>query len=360
MRINELYRYKVISESYVIITSYLGEEEKISIPETIEQWPVLRIGNRAFYKRSSLQFVSLPEKVDSIGYQAFYGCKNLKTVTIPNNSVRIGEKAFAGCPELSLYSTDNSNVKEFALANGLNFEEIDLSNNSDFPRHGSNKHGSHDGSRSSLADIDSEFDVMMRIVNKNKVGIHPRNLDSSEIIQTESLRSNNSDSINDKSTHYIYYGDFLIIDQKKVRYIGNEETVFWPVDIPITGRRIFTGCSSIRKIIIPEGVTVIPEGAFWNCRTVSEIIIPDSVIEIEDYAFSRCNSLKKITLPEKLEIIGDCAFANSGLEMLEIPDSVTHNGKGAFHNCNSLTRVKIPKTITAIGICSFFQGNDHR
>ena len=53
------------------------------------------IGNCAFYGRSSLISVTIPNSVTSIGNYAFYGCSSLTSVTIPNSVTSIGNDAFS-------------------------------------------------------------------------------------------------------------------------------------------------------------------------------------------------------------------------------------------------------------------------
>lgn len=68
----------------------------------------------------------------------------------------------------------------------------------------------------------------------------------------------------------------------------------------------------MEKIVIPKGVTEIPDNAFlgYDC---AEIEIPDSVTSIGDFALCNTSNLKSITLPAGLNDIGENAFQDSGL-----------------------------------------------
>lgn len=87
------------------------------------------------------------------------------------------------------------------------------------------------------------------------------------------------------------------------------------VDYPVTtiGYNAFSGCESLTRVALGNGVTSIGLWAFYRCTSLEKISIPDSVQSIGDYAFW-CTSLKKAvvskqtlfqenTFPEHIKII---------------------------------------------------------
>ena len=50
-------------------------------------------------------------------------------------------------------------------------------------------------------------------------------------------------------------------------------------------------CDSITSVIIPEGVTELPEGLFLHCDSVVSIKVPSSVGKIEGRVFEECPRL---------------------------------------------------------------------
>lgn len=76
----------------------------VVIPDTIEDYPVTVIGNRAFYNCISLADIMLPGTVETIENNAFVGCTSLKKVIAPGVE-SIGEEAFSGCVSLDTFIT---------------------------------------------------------------------------------------------------------------------------------------------------------------------------------------------------------------------------------------------------------------
>ena len=112
--------------------------------------------------------------------------------------------------------------------------------------------------------------------------------------------------------------------------------------------------SSVKKVVIEEGVTNIGNWAFSECSSLTSITIPDSVTNIGAAAFDSCGSLTSITIPGSVTSIGTVAFYNcSGLTSITIPDSVTNIGAAAFDSCGSLTSIVIPNSVTSIESYAF-------
>ena len=66
--------------------------------------------------------------------------------------------------------------------------------------------------------------------------------------------------------------------------------------------------SSIKTVIIEDGVTSIGNYAFIYCSSLTSVTIPNSVTSIRDYAFSNCSSLASVTIGESVSSIGTHAF----------------------------------------------------
>lgn len=98
----------------ITITKYNGSDADITIPDTIDGFPVTSIGDKAFgnftpFADLGIYKVTIGNNVTSIGEYAFWGCNNLTNVNLRNNIITsIGYAAFWGCDNLTGITIPNS------------------------------------------------------------------------------------------------------------------------------------------------------------------------------------------------------------------------------------------------------------
>ena len=82
-------------------------------------------------------------------------------------------------------------------------------------------------------------------------------------------------------------------------------------NLPVTGIQAsaFEECTTLKSVVIEEGVMSIGWSSFNKCTSLTKVVIPNSVIRISDAAFLYCINLKSITLPNSLCEINYAAFA---------------------------------------------------
>lgn len=123
------------------------------------------------------------------------------------------------------------------------------------------------------------------------------------------------------------------------------------LDVPSSVRVLGDGAflhSAIKEIVIPEGVTVIPEHAFANMPNLQQITLPSTVTEIKIAAFEGCESLEQITLNEGLVKIGRKAFSGTAIQSITIPSTVTDMYDIGFSQCRNLKIVMFRGNAPAI------------
>lgn len=77
-----------------------------------------------------------------------------------------------------------------------------------------------------------------------------------------------------------------------------------------SGRPSDEGMPSLKKIILPQGITAIRRNAFARAYNLTEINIPEGVQSIDLVAFNICTSLEELRLPSTLTNVGKWAFSN--------------------------------------------------
>ena len=147
------------------------------------------------------------------------------------------------------------------------------------------------------------------------------------------------------------------------KYLGNDESVSIPQTVEYDGKiytvdkigAAFSGCENVKKISIPESITVIGDSAFSSCYDLTEISISYGVTYIGNFAFFGCEKLTEISLPESVTYIGSWVFTDcTGLREVYIPDGITSIGDNSFSYCTSLTKISLPDSITSIGNYAFY------
>jgi len=103
----------------------------------------------------------------------------------------------------------------------------------------------------------------------------------------------------------------------------------------------YSSKSSIKTLIIGDGVTSIGDYAFSWCN-ITSVTIGKDVTNIGNNAFNYCYQLISLSIPNNVISIGNYAFtACSRLISVEIGSSVTSMGNDIFDNCKSLTSINV-------------------
>ena len=249
---------------------------------------VTNIGNSAFSGCSSLTSITIPNSVKSIGNSAFSGCCGLTSITIPNNVTSIGDNAFWGCSGLTSVTIGNS-------VTSIGWDA---------------------------------FRECSGLTKTNYVG---------DVAGWYKIAFGNRQSNPICYSHNFFLNNVLVTE------------LVIPEEIKIINDALSQD-NHLISVVIPNGVTMIGDGAFSGCGGLTSFTIPNSVTNIGNSAFSGCSSLTSIAIPNSVTSIGNRAFYNcSGLTSITIPNSVTSIGNSAFSGCSGLTSITIPNNVTSIG-----------
>ena len=112
----------------------------------------------------------------------------------------------------------------------------------------------------------------------------------------------------------------------------------------------FAGCSGLMRLDLGTSLTRIASEAFLGCASLLHLTIPESVTEIGGRAFWGCTSLRDLNIPESVSKIWPEAFSMClSLRSLTLPKSLSTVADGAFDNCGSLRTLNLPDSLTRIG-----------
>lgn len=111
--------------------------------------------------------------------------------------------------------------------------------------------------------------------------------------------------------------------------------------------------STVEKIVIGEGVKIIPAYFAYGLTNLKGVIVPDSVTEIGRGAFQN-SSIETINLPENLVTIEADSFRNTNINFVKFPDKLRLIGESAFNNCDALVELYIPDSVVDIDDFAFY------
>ncbi len=255
------------AENGLILLSYSGSEEVVTIPDTVSGKNVVAIGGGAF-KQKNITSVVLPKYLKTIYNEAFFDTRYLIEITQRGFELRnIGEKAFA----------------QTGLRN-LSFGENLLTV------------GSRAFAESAL--------VSITISGQAIIG-------EEAFLDCKELKTVNMGKVIE-----IYQSAFYGCSNLTTVTLTNCQTInAWA----------FSRCIALESINLPS-CTSLGSEAFSNCTNLTEIILPN-VITLEAQAFMS-SGLISIDLP-KVETIGNSALENCwNLIDVTIGDYLTVTGLG--------------------------------
>ena len=275
--------------STITIIGYAGPGGAVTIPDTITGLPVTSIADFAFYARTSLTSVTIPNSVTNIGFEAFYDCTSLTSVTIPHSVTSIGGWAFQYCTNLGAITVDVLNSVYSSVAGVL-----------------------FDRSQTTLI-------------------AYPGG----------------------KAGDYTIPNSITNIGVGAFGGCTSLTSVTIPISIANIGDSAFYSCTSLTSVTIPNSVTNIGNSAFYSCTGLTSVTVGNGVTSIGDYAFASCYGLARATIGSSVAKIGYGTFSDSGLKSVTLPKSVRMIGDAAFEYCSNLTSVTIGNGVSSIADFAF-------
>ena len=316
----------------------------MSIPNSVTS-----IGSSAFYGCSGLTSVTIPNSVTYIGSGAFLGCSGLTSVTIPNSVTSISSSAFNGCSGLKSITWNAKNYPAFSSYSSNPFYNIktqitefiigdDLTSIPAYMCYGMSNLKSVTIPNSVTSIGSSAFNGCSGL--------------EKAIVPNINIKNWCSIVFSSSTDNPLYYAHHLYSDE------NTEITkLVIPNDVTSIGSYAFSGCSGLTSVTIPNSVTSIGSSAFSSCSGLEKAIVPniniknwcsikfsnstDNPLYYAHHLYSDENTeITKLVIPDGVTSIPNYVFSGcSGLTSVTIPNSVTSIGSSAFSGCSGLTSI---------------------
>ena len=319
------------------------------------------IGSSAFLGCSVLTSLTLPAGITRIGSYAFLNCSGLTSLTLPASITSIGSWAFQGCSGLTSIYVCAEKVPEIG---STVFEIFDAKKRTLYV-----PMGTRDDYR--LSDFRYYFENIVEFeateidkitINLEKAGTLPDRIASSNKYKITNLKIigeiNGTDlrMIREMAKGNSIDGKLCVLDLSEAKIVEGGDWYYHEnyIDNYYThndeiGGYAFHGCSGLRSLNLPAGITWIGSHAFEFCSGLTSLNLPDGITKIGDAAFEGCERLTSLNLPAGITSIGYRTFYDcSGLTSLNLPAGITVIDDNAFYGCSGLTSIyvyaeKVPK-----------------
>ena len=140
--------------------------------------------------------------------------------------------------------------------------------------------------------------------------------------------------------------------------------IYFPSTLTRIGKNAFSGCTALQNYHITDLASFCElyaessllwtgDNLYLNGELVTELVVPDGVFSVGN-AFAYYKQLISVTMPDSVVNIGSGAFADcSSLNSITFSENLVSIGGSAFSGCTRLSNVEIPKTVRSIGESAF-------
>ena len=326
-------------------------------------------------------------KIKSISEKAF-SQNNLKKILIIARITEIGASAFTDCPELEnidLSRTMISSIPNFCFKNCPSLHSVILPptvkriSDSSFERTGLKEFAFHEiitsigesvfANNEKLESVDlskTKFDFLPKLFFANCTSLR-------NISFPDSLTRIGEGALMETSIESFSFDKIIEIRKCAFeRCINLMKADLSSSTLTILNERVFAGCSSLAKIILPRKLEAIFKEAMME-TAVTDFVMPQSLVQIGEAALrdcfdlktvdlsntvvcdipsfflANCTSLQLVSIPITVMTIGESAFEGSSLKAIDLSSSQLENiSFRAFKDCKNLEFCFIPTTLKNI------------
>ena len=314
--------------------------ESVTVPASVTS-----IGDHAFNCCWSLEEVNFtgPSSLQSIGGYVFYACSSLKELTIPESVTSISAP-LSGTDIITWRDTGFEKVTFLS-------DSLDIDDGS-----GRGVHYDLFGGCPNLNTIVAPawWDKDPNDIGAPNARVITFKKEDDGTATIAGLRNSTDTTFEIPATIGTY--DVHGIGNYAFALNSSLQKVVFPSPCHITsiGEGAFSEAVGLQSITIPASVTSIHEACFSNCVSLKSAVFETTSLDhLPSELFSGCSSLEAITIPEGVTRIGAFAFFGTGIKELAVPEGVTSLGQFAANSCPNLTYAWLPSTLTHLGEGAF-------
>ena len=417
-----VWAYEKLEDGTIEIIKYNGNGVEVTVPNTVDNYRVTMIGERAFYENQIVERITVPHGVKKIGDSAFEGCtrllaiqlpdtlkeigkaafkscSHLYMIDIPQNVNALGEGIFAGCSALMIatlpeecvaipanafwrcpmllrvsFSSKLTYIGDYAFENCESLEEFSLPDSVNFIGSSAFENCERfknvvipDGVRVLEGRVFSNFSLEAVRIPESVVAIdayafYGNNHGERDMVMEVAKGSYAESYAKNNGWKYTYYQP----KRRTAETIITANSADFVYEISNGEYAVITDyVGSQSRIRIPDrlGGYVVKEihrSAFQNSYSLKEVIIPNCVTSIGSRAFMGCGSLEKVTLPSNLKKLEDrCFYDCKRLADVKLPEGLESIGENVFLIGRGLKSLTIPASVTKMSKYFYHETMNH-
>ena len=282
---NDDFEYTVaindIDDGTTWVKKYIGNNNKVVIPDEIDGRKVVGIDSYAFEGCSQVTDITIPNSVVKLGYNTFDDTswyKNLYAAS-PNGVVYINNIAYCYKGDIPNDGTVEFDYGTISIAGGAFWGE----------------------------------EKLLKIV----------------LPDTITYIGENAFYCCENLNDFVLPDSVKEIGENSFYECSNLNSITFPDSLENIESYAFSGCSNLTEIVFGKGLTRINSGTFGYCYELTDIIIPDNIRSIDSEAFKYCYNLENISISDNIFFIGKRAFYNTKWYDNQ-PDGVIYLGKTLY------------------------------
>lgn len=263
-----------------VLLTYRGIREKVIVPDTVDGVPLTAVAENAFAENHLAVEIQLPDSIKTIGDAAFLGCPALERVYAAG-AVEIGAEAFADCESLTEVTLSDSleTLGMYTFRGCTALREQTLLGVTELPEQ-----------------VFAGCSLLNTVHSPDVTRIGEAAFRDCIALKNPEIYWQNVTEICDRAFENCkaFAGDLRL---------SSLETI---------GIYSFANASNLRSVMLPERITVLPDGVFYNCPGLRRLDLP-GITKISTYALATQtgrNDLPTGLDYSKITEVGTAAFQN--------------------------------------------------